>query len=51
VELDDTAIPDITVSFGLDEDNDDKVGYAHGTGKAKEQEDIHRKQFMDTHYS
>jgi hypothetical protein len=39
VELDDTAFPDITVSFDSDEDNDDKVGYAHGAGKAKAEED------------
>ena len=39
VELDDTAFPDITVSFDSDEDNDDKVGYIHGAGKAKAQED------------
>jgi hypothetical protein len=39
MELDDTAFPDITESFDSDEDNDDKVGYAHGAGKAKAQED------------
>jgi hypothetical protein len=39
VELDDAAFPDITVSFDSDEDNDDKVGYHHGAGKAKAQED------------
>ncbi len=39
VELDDAAFPDITVSFDSDEDNADKVGYVHGTGKAKAQED------------
>jgi hypothetical protein len=37
VELDDAAFPDITVSFDSDEDNDEKVGYAHGAGKAKAQ--------------
>jgi hypothetical protein len=39
VELDDAAFPDITVSFDSDEDNDDKVGYVHGAGKATAQED------------
>jgi hypothetical protein len=39
VQLDDTAFPDITVSFDSDGDNDDKVGYHHGAGKAKAQED------------
>jgi hypothetical protein len=39
VELDDAAFPDITVSFDSDEDNDDKVSYHHGAGKAKAQED------------
>jgi hypothetical protein len=38
VELDDAAFPDIKVSFDSDEDNDDKVGYANGAGKAKAQE-------------
>ncbi len=33
------AFPDITVSFDSDENNDDKVGYIHGAGKAKAQED------------
>ncbi len=39
VELDDAAFPDITISFDSDEDNADKVGYVHGAGKAKAQED------------
>jgi hypothetical protein len=39
VELDNAAFPDITVSFDLDEDNDDKVGYHHGAGKSKTRED------------
>jgi hypothetical protein len=39
VELDDAAFPDITESFNSDEDNDDKVGNAHGAGEAKAQED------------
>ncbi len=39
VELDDAAFPYITVSFDSDEDNADKVGYVHGAGKAKAQED------------
>jgi hypothetical protein len=38
MELDNAAFLHITVSFDLDEDNDDKVGYAHGAGKAKAQE-------------
>ncbi len=38
VELDNAAFPDITVSFDSDEDNADKVGYIHGAGKAKAQE-------------
>jgi hypothetical protein len=38
VELDNTAFPDITVSFDSDEDNADKVGYVHGAGEAKAQE-------------
>ncbi len=39
LELDNAAFPDITVSFDSDENNDDKVGYHHGAGKAKAQED------------
>jgi hypothetical protein len=39
MELDDTALPDITESFDSDEDNDDEVGYAHDAGEAKAQED------------
>jgi hypothetical protein len=39
VELYDAAFPDIIVSFDSDEDNADKVGYIHGAGKAKAQED------------
>ncbi len=39
VELDNATFPDITVSFDSDEDNDDTVGYAHGAGEAKAQED------------
>jgi hypothetical protein len=39
MELDDAAFTDITVSFDSDEDNDDKVGYVHGAGKAKARED------------
>ncbi len=39
MELVDAAFPDITESFDSDEDNDNKVGYAHGAGKAKAQED------------
>jgi hypothetical protein len=39
VELDDAASPGITVSFDSDEDNADEVGYVHGAGEAKAQED------------
>jgi hypothetical protein len=38
VELDDAAFPDITVLFDSDEDNDYKVGYHHGAGKTKAQD-------------
>jgi hypothetical protein len=39
VELDNAAFPDITVSFDSDEDNDDNVGYVHGAGETKAQEE------------
>jgi hypothetical protein len=39
VELDNAAFPDITVSFDSDEDNSEEVGYVHGAGEAKAQED------------
>jgi hypothetical protein len=37
--LDNAAFPDNADSFDSDEDNDDEVGYAHGAGKAKAQEE------------
>jgi hypothetical protein len=39
MELDNSAYPDITLSFDSDEDNADEVGYVHGAVKANAQED------------
>jgi hypothetical protein len=38
VELDDAAFPDITVSFDLGKEYDNKVGYHHGAGKTDAQD-------------
>jgi hypothetical protein len=38
VELDDAAFPDIKVSFDSDKEYDTKVGYHHGAGKTKAQD-------------
>jgi hypothetical protein len=39
MELDNTAFPDITVSFDSDKEYDNKVGYHHGAGKTEAQDD------------
>jgi hypothetical protein len=39
MELDDTAFPDITLSYDLDEDNDDRIAFIHDAVEANAQED------------